>query len=174
MDTESLQLASGEQESQVVADLIDKNVGAVEAAGQVGQAVDVDLLLGLGSMMSTGAFADYVPLTCVWLLTLLVVKVVDQPRVAVGLGLCAVLQFFILGTVPMGNWTPIGLMLPLSALGTLAMMAAFGWTLAEVLLGRRVAGAAATIPAPTGSLWQSRLEPVRIPVPTRPHQRKGR
>ncbi len=102
-------------------------------------------LLGLGSMVSTGAFADYVPLTCVWLLSLLIVRAVDSPRLAVALGACAVMQLFLLGAVPIGDWTPFELMMPVSAVGVLAMMAVFGWTLVEA---RRAAyGSSVSLPS---------------------------
>jgi len=122
-------------------------------------------LLGLGSLMSTGAFADYVPLTCVWLLTLLVVKIADRPKLAPALGLCAVLQFFILGTVPLGEWTPVALMLPVSALGALAMMATFGWSLADALRGATVVdGTGATWSPPVRRPRRAALEPALLPV----------
>ena len=104
---------------------------ALRGASRFAQGTAWVALLGLGSMASTGAFADYVPLTCVWLLSLLIARAVDSPRLAVALGACAVLQFFLLGAVPIGNWQPFQLMMPMSAVGMVAMMAVFAWTLLE-------------------------------------------
>jgi hypothetical protein len=82
-------------------------------------------LLGLGSLASTGAWADYVPLTCVWLLTLLAPLTVGRPAMQLALGLCAVMQLFLPGTMPLGDWIGTSWMYPLSLLGSLAMLATF-------------------------------------------------
>ena len=82
-------------------------------------------LLGLGSLASTGAWADYVPLTCVWLLTLLAPLTAGRPALQLALGLCAVLQLFLPGTMPLGDWVGTSWMYPLSLLGALAMLATF-------------------------------------------------
>lgn len=82
-------------------------------------------LLGLGSLASTGAWADYVPLTCVWLLALLAPLSTGRPLVKVALGVCAVLQVFLLGTMPLGDWWEARWMIPLSLLSALAMLVTF-------------------------------------------------
>ncbi|MGD8608731.1 MAG: glycosyltransferase family 87 protein [Myxococcales bacterium] len=82
-------------------------------------------LLGLGSLASTGAWADYVPVTCVWLLTLLAPLAIDRPATRLALGLCAVMQVFLLGTMPLGDWVEISWMYPASLLGALSMLATF-------------------------------------------------
>ena len=82
-------------------------------------------LLGLGSLASTGAWADYVPLTCVWLLTLLAPLTTGRPAMQVALGLCAVMQLFLPGTMPLGDWVGTSWMYPLSLLGALAMLVTF-------------------------------------------------
>jgi len=82
-------------------------------------------LLGLGSLASTGAWADYVPLTCVWLLALLAPLASGRPAMQLALGLCAVMQLFLPGTMPLGDWAGTSWMYPLSLLGALAMLATF-------------------------------------------------
>ncbi|MGB5810832.1 MAG: glycosyltransferase family 87 protein, partial [Polyangiales bacterium] len=82
-------------------------------------------LLGLGSLASTGAWADYVPLTCVWLLTLLAPLTTGRPWMQLALGVCAVMQLFLPGTMPLGDWVGTSWMYPLSLLGALAMLATF-------------------------------------------------
>jgi len=82
-------------------------------------------LLGLGSLASTGAWADYVPLTCVWLLTMLAPLTTGRPAMQLALGLCAVMQLFLPGTMPLGDWVGTSWMYPLSLLGSLAMLATF-------------------------------------------------
>jgi hypothetical protein len=82
-------------------------------------------LLGLGSLASTGAWADYVPLTCVWLLTLLAPLTTGRPAMQLALGVCAVMQIFLPGTMPLGDWVGTSWMYPLSLLGALAMLATF-------------------------------------------------
>ena len=37
----------------------------------------------------------------------------------------AVFEFFLLGTMPLGNWAPAGVMIPVSAIGALIMLALF-------------------------------------------------
>jgi hypothetical protein len=82
-------------------------------------------LLGLGSLASAGAWADYVPLTCVWLLTLLAPLTTGRPAMQVALGLCAAMQLFLPGTMPLGDWVGTSWMYPLSLLGALAMLVTF-------------------------------------------------
>jgi len=82
-------------------------------------------LLGLGSLASTGAWADYVPLTCVWLLALLAPLTVGRPAMQLALGVCAVMQLVLPGTMPLGDWVGTNWMYPLSLLGALAMLATF-------------------------------------------------
>ena len=82
-------------------------------------------LLGLGSLASAGAWADYVPLTCVWLLSFLAPRLAARPVAVTALGVCAVMQVFLLGAVPLGEWTGAGWMIPLSLGGALAMLFTF-------------------------------------------------
>jgi hypothetical protein len=85
-------------------------------------------LLGLASMSSPGAWGDYVPVTAVWL-----GSIVAAPLAARGLGGClalvAVFAFegLLLGTMPIGDWMPVGLMTPVSAAGVVVMLVLFGW-----------------------------------------------
>ena len=87
-------------------------------------------LLGAASLASPGAWGDYVPTTALWLLALLAAKTVDRPVLGWALGVVATLQFFIVGTMPIGDWTPLGLMIPLSALGAISMLVLFVGTIA--------------------------------------------
>ncbi len=82
-------------------------------------------VLGLGSLASTGAWADYVPVTCVWLLALLAPLTPGRPAMQLALGLCAVMQLFLVGTMPLGDWVGTSWMYPLSLLGALAMLTTF-------------------------------------------------
>jgi hypothetical protein len=82
-------------------------------------------------MASPGAWGDYVPVTAVWLLS-----VVAVPMNRTGLGRAAfatalAFEFFILGSMPIGNWAPIGLMIPVSAIGALIMLGLFAWVAAS-------------------------------------------
>lgn len=82
-------------------------------------------LLGMASLASAGAWADYVPLTCVWLLAVLFPMTAGN-RVAQGaLAVCAVLQVFLLGALPLGGYADGSWMLPLSLISALAMLATF-------------------------------------------------
>jgi len=82
-------------------------------------------LLGLGSLTSTGAWADYVPLTCVWLLTFLAPLAGGRPLSRVALALCAVLQTSLVGTMPIGAASGPSWMMPLSLLGAVALLITF-------------------------------------------------
>jgi hypothetical protein len=85
-------------------------------------------LLGLASLASAGAWADYVPLTCLWLLALLAPMLVDEPgRLGVKLALaaCAVMQFFLIGTMPLGGHADASWMYPLSLFGAVTLLATF-------------------------------------------------
>jgi len=86
-------------------------------------------LLGLASLASAGAWADYVPLTCLWLLALLAPMLMVEPGrlgVKLALAVCAVMQFFLLGTMPLGGHAEAGWMYPLSLFGAAALLATFG------------------------------------------------
>lgn len=83
-------------------------------------------LLGLASLASTGAWADYVPLTCVWLLAWLAPLAAGRPVAMAALALCAVMQVFLVGTMPIGDWSPSEWLLPVSLLGAVAMLLTFG------------------------------------------------
>ncbi|MEJ2086159.1 MAG: glycosyltransferase family 87 protein [Acidobacteriota bacterium] len=93
-------------------------------------------LLGLGSMTSNGAFGDYVPLTIIWMLTLLASRMLDGWRVAVPLGLCWLFHYTLIGTAPLGDWFDPGIMIPLSAVALLTMLGTYGWV---VVAGVRLA-----------------------------------
>ena len=82
-------------------------------------------LLGLGSLASTGAWADYVPLTCVWLLAFLLPAARGRRAVRALLVVCAVMQATLLGTMPIGAAMGASWMLPLSLLGALLLLGTF-------------------------------------------------
>ena len=93
-------------------------------------------MLGLGSMASTGAFGDYVPLTACWLIALLVATELGRGETArrrwLGfLALCGAFQATLLGTTPLGQWFEPRLLIPLSAVSVLLM---FGLYLRTLLL----------------------------------------
>lgn len=88
-------------------------------------------LLGLASLASPGAWGDYVPVTAVWLLTLFASTLASGSLPARTALLTAfAFEALVLGTMPLGNWMPLGLMTPLSAAGVAIMLALFGWTIA--------------------------------------------
>ncbi len=86
-------------------------------------------ILGLGSMLSTGAFGDYVPLAATWLLTFLAPRMARDRRLAVPLAVCWLFQFTLLGTAPIGGWAPPEIMIPLSAVGVALLLWLFSWVL---------------------------------------------
>ena len=113
-------------------------------------------LLGLGSLASTGAWADYVPLTCVWLLALLAPRAAGRPGLAVALAVTALFQGLLIGTMPIGAAADAAWMLPLSLIGALTMLGTF---LGAVFLG---APAAATVSVEEPR-WSGGYEVARTP-----------
>ena len=89
-------------------------------------------LLGLGSLASAGAWADYVPLTGVWAITYLAPSTAGRPALQVALACSAVFQVFLIGTMPIGEAADPSWMTPLSLAGALALFA----TLASAALVR--------------------------------------
>jgi len=115
------------------------------AAGRKQRAVAWLGLLGLGSLAGAGAWADYVPLTCVWLLAF-VAPMVSGRRVALAaVGVCAVMQVFLLGAVPLGPWTGASWMIPVSLFGAVSMFLAFGSAMVPLL-----GAASSDVPAVAG------------------------
>lgn len=82
-------------------------------------------LLGLGSMASTGAFVDYLPLTATWLLTLLAHRIPGRPLGAI-LIVVWVFQYTLFGAVPVGSYFEPRVMMPLSALSAVMLLGLFG------------------------------------------------
>lgn len=111
-----------------------------QAASRRQRAVSWLAILGLGSLLSTGAFGDYVPLAATWLLTFLAPRMVRSPRLAVPMAVCWLFQFTLLGTAPIGGWAPAEIMIPLSAAGVVLLLWLFSW----VLLGSESVEPAAT------------------------------
>ncbi|KPK17709.1 MAG: hypothetical protein AMJ62_01070 [Myxococcales bacterium SG8_38] len=115
-------------------------------------------LLGLGSMASTGAFVDYVPLTATWMVTLLAWRMPDLAR---GRGRAAaavflvvwVFQYTLLGTVPVGDYFEPSVMLPVSALSSVMMLGLFGVALYWLLREAATVGAASFEPGRLLEAW---------------------
>lgn len=101
-------------------------------------------LLGLASLTSPGAWGDYVPAVAVWLLALVALRAVDAPRWRLPLATVALFEVFLLGTFPVGDWAPMALMLPLSAVGVLLMVGLFG----AALVSRPAVWRAGELPEP--------------------------
>ena len=89
-------------------------------------------LLGLGSLLSTGAFADYVPLTATWLLTLLAVQL-QKPLEFLTVGVVWFAQYTLAFTTPIGDWFDPAVMLPVSALSAASLLGLLLWTLRTTL-----------------------------------------
>lgn len=87
-------------------------------------------LLGLASMVSAGAWGDYVPTTAIWLLALVAAKGFESRPLGLALAVAAAFQYTLIGTFPIGSWEPAALMAAVSAAGALAMMALFAGTVA--------------------------------------------
>lgn len=105
-------------------------MGAAHSLDREQQAVAWLSLLGLGSMASTGAFVDYVPLTATWMLTLLAWRVPGLIRQRHAVAVAALVvwasQYTLLGTVPVGDYFEPGVMLPASVLSSWMMLVLFG------------------------------------------------
>ena len=84
-------------------------------------------LLGLASLASAGAWADYVPVTAVWLLVVLAPLAPTRPVARFALAGTGLLQFTLLGTLPLGDAASPSWMLPLSLLGAISMLGLFGF-----------------------------------------------
>lgn len=107
-------------------------LGARTRRGRLAGAAGWLALLGLASLASPGAWGDYVPVTAVWLLTLLAVPMAQSRRIALLLGPVWLFQTTLLGTMPIGEWAPAIPMAVVSGLGALMLIGLFGWA----VLGR--------------------------------------
>jgi hypothetical protein len=83
-------------------------------------------LLGLGSLTSNGAWGDYVPTTAIWLLVLVAAPVRMRARWAIPVAAIAVFQYFLIGTMPVGNWFEPRILIPASAVGVIGLLVLFG------------------------------------------------
>jgi hypothetical protein len=86
-------------------------------------------LLGLGSLVNTGAWGDYIAIPALWMLTLLIPRAAKRHALIIPLLLTAVFQFFILGAIPIGNWYDIGFTAPLSLAGAVLLYSLYAWCL---------------------------------------------
>lgn len=60
-------------------------------------------IVGFASMMSPAAWADYIHLPALWLLTTFAAESKDNRKLAVWLGVCWIFFYFQVGTVPLGT-----------------------------------------------------------------------
>jgi hypothetical protein len=121
----------------------------LSAASRWQRAVAWLALLGLGSMSSAGAWADYVRVTAVWLLALVAAAATVERRLIAPLAVTALLQVTLAGTVPIGEWFEPALMTPVATVGQLTMAGLFiGAIVAATRARRGVAGVRAGVEAP--------------------------
>ena len=132
----------------------------VAASTRAEQAASWLALLGLASLASAGAWADYVPLTCVWLLVFLVPLASGQRLALAALLICAVLQITLVGTMPLGGASDPSWMMPLSLLGALAMLFTFvGALLPTPSLRTQACGRIGLAAALRGTLSPAHVDP---------------
>ena len=106
-------------------------------------------LVGMASLSSTGAWADYVPLACVWMLALIAPLVYRRPFLLSWLVACGAMQMFLIGTMPLGQAVGAGWMMPLSLFGALAMLISFvSVTVAISVRRTEIAAAGRSVPLP--------------------------
>jgi hypothetical protein len=86
-------------------------------------------LLLLASLRSPGAWGDYVPVTGIWLLTLLGTETATSARRVATLSIAWVLLFFLPGVVPTPVLPPLVPMMALSFVGLAALLAVPTWVL---------------------------------------------
>lgn len=70
------------------------------------------------------------PSVAVWLLPLLVPLALEKRHWIAPLVVAGVFEGFILGTSPLGEWAPIGIMIPVSAIGSIILLLLYGGALA--------------------------------------------
>jgi len=115
--------------------------GTLERSSRLDRVVVWLALLGLGSLTSTGAFGDYVPVTATWICTFLALRMIEDRRLLLPLAVVWVLQFFILGAIPLGAYSDSVVMIPLSALGAMALFGLYVWIFIDVMRrNRKVVG----------------------------------
>lgn len=98
----------------------------LDGASRWTKAVVVLGLLGLGSLTSNGAWGDYVPTTAIWLLALVAGAGKVRARWAIPIAAIAVFQYFLIGTMPIGEWFNPGILIPASVIGVLGLLVLFG------------------------------------------------
>lgn len=92
-------------------------------------------LLGLGSLASPAAFADYVPATAVWMVVMLGAAWPRSRAARLAMGVALGFQLTLLGSTAIGSWADPELLIPLSLVGQVALFAlllggmahGFGW-----------------------------------------------
>lgn len=109
-------------------------VGKVGAPAKAGFWIGV---LGLGSLASAGAWADYVPLTGVWAMVFLIPTSRERSLHRGLLLVSGFLQLTLLGTVPLGPFAEAWWMLPLSFVSGLSLLFILGSAAAAPLMVRR-------------------------------------
>lgn len=83
-------------------------------------------ILGLGSLASAGAWADYVSLIGLWTLGYVIPRLSSRPMLSAGLWLAGFFQFTLLGAAPLGPSANPSWMLPLSLLGAVSLLFILG------------------------------------------------
>lgn len=102
-------------------------VAARRAESRVRSAQVWIALLALASMRSPGAWGDYVPVSALWLLTLLTGELASGPRARALLAVCWGLLFVLPGVLPVPALPPPAVSIPLSIAGFLAMAGLSAW-----------------------------------------------
>jgi hypothetical protein len=121
-------------------------------------------LLGAASLVSAGAWADYVPLTAVWLATYWIGRLDRRPVLGALVGGAAALQFFGLGGLPIGSFASPAWMMPLSAIGAVSMIGLFGGAAFFALRDAGPARRRLAVPRRgTAAGWQTVPVPAEVP-----------
>lgn len=118
-------------------------IGAASALGQKGACLTrVEKawlwlsILGMGSLLSRGAWSDYVPLSFVWMASFLIPVVVRSRLVSVAFSLILALQCTLLGTMPLGSFQDPWILVPVSLAS--ALLLHFGFLSAMAFAWRSV------------------------------------
>ncbi len=88
-------------------------------------------LLAMASLRSPGAWGDYVPVSALWLLTLLTGELASGRVPRIALGLCWGLLFVLPGVLPTPVLPPPAVSIPLSIVGFAAMLGLSAWVTAR-------------------------------------------
>ncbi len=115
--------------------LLTFRVSRIDQASRTDKALLWLSLLGLGSLVNTGAWGDYIAIPALWMLTLLIPHAAKRRALIIPLILTAVFQFFTLGSVPIGSWYDIEYTAPLSLCGAVLLYGLYTWRLVRRPIG---------------------------------------